>query len=402
MLRLTLAQMRRSLGRLTAAGLAIAIGTAFVAATLIAGAVITRTSYDAVAASYADADLVVAGESGLPAADLKTFGDQDGVAAVDGRLSLFVELSSGSRRVVPELTAVASDPRLDAQRVVDGRAPLSTGDVALPAALAERLDVEIGDTVTAHRGEWEAFPAGDAGSATGTGTGTDTGTGTGAAATDDPATGDAVAPEAAPDATVSETRWVERPEELTVVGLVDDPFGAFAQSGGAAVLTAADLARWATAESPDGALVYRSAVVVLADDTDLEAARASLTAAAPAGATVRTKDEQAQAMTAELTDGADVFTTVVLGFAAVALLVAALVISNTFQVLIAQRTRTLALLRCVGADRRQLRRSVLLEAGLLGVAASTAGLVLGVVVGQGALWVLGGMDLDVPLPSASP
>jgi putative ABC transport system permease protein len=62
MLRLTLAQMRRSLGRLTAAAVAIAIGTAFLATTLIAGNVMTRTGYDAVTATYADADIVVAGD----------------------------------------------------------------------------------------------------------------------------------------------------------------------------------------------------------------------------------------------------------------------------------------------------------------------------------------------------
>ena len=47
MIRLTLSQMRKSVGRLVAAGVAIMIGTAFVAATLIAGATITRTSTDA-------------------------------------------------------------------------------------------------------------------------------------------------------------------------------------------------------------------------------------------------------------------------------------------------------------------------------------------------------------------
>ena len=57
MLRLTWAQMRRSLGRLTAAAVAIAIGTAFLATTLIAGNVMTRTGYDAVTATLADGKL---------------------------------------------------------------------------------------------------------------------------------------------------------------------------------------------------------------------------------------------------------------------------------------------------------------------------------------------------------
>ena len=62
MLRLTLAQMRRSLGRLTAAAIAIAIGTGFVAATLLTGGVIQRASYDSVTARFAQADLVVDGD----------------------------------------------------------------------------------------------------------------------------------------------------------------------------------------------------------------------------------------------------------------------------------------------------------------------------------------------------
>ena len=395
MLRLTLAQMRRSLGRLTAAGIAIAIGTAFVAATLLAGAVITRTSHDAVAASYADADLVVAHPDGLPAATVAAIREQDGVAAADGRLSLHVELSNGGRRSVQELTAVASDPRLDAQEVVGGRTPQRTGEVALPAPLAERLDVDLGDLVAAHAGA-RVVPDATVGTA-------DSGAGDpggGLDAGDAPGAGDAAgAGEAGDPATGPTPTWVERPEELTVVGVVDDPFGAFAGSGGAAVLTAADLARWAASESSDAEVTYRSAVLVLADDTSPAAVRAALADVAPPGSTVRTKTEQAEVMTAELTGGTDIFTTIVLGFAAVALLVAALVISNTFQVLIAQRTRTLALLRCIGADRRRLRRSVLLEAGILGVTASTAGLLLGVGIGQGALWALSRMELEVPLPT---
>ena len=116
-------------------------------------------------------------------------------------------------------------------------------------------------------------------------------------------------------------------------------------------------------------------------------------------AEVLTRDEAAEQSVAQFSDGGNVLLTVVLGFAAVALLVAALVIANTFQVLVAQRTRTLALLRCVGAGKGQLRRSVLLEAAILGAAASVAGLVLGLVLGQSALMVLGRLNLGVPLPS---
>ena len=67
-----------------------------------------------------------------------------------------------------------------------------------------------------------------------------------------------------------------------------------------------------------------------------------------------------------------------LSFGVLALFVAALVIANTFQVLVAQRRRTLALLRTIGAKKGQLYTSVLMEAGLLGLIASVLGVGFGV------------------------
>ncbi|GGO95848.1 ABC transporter permease [Wenjunlia tyrosinilytica] len=70
-------------------------------------------------------------------------------------------------------------------------------------------------------------------------------------------------------------------------------------------------------------------------------------------------------------------------FAGIALFVGIFIIANTFTMLIAQRTRELALLRAVGASRRQVTRSVLVEAGVLGLVASVAGLVLGLGIAVG-------------------
>ena len=64
-------------------------------------------------------------------------------------------------------------------------------------------------------------------------------------------------------------------------------------------------------------------------------------------------------------------------FAAIALVVGGLIIRNTFTILLAQRTRELALLRCLGASRTQVRRSVLAEALAVGLVASLAGVLLG-------------------------
>ncbi|GGM33160.1 ABC transporter substrate-binding protein [Longimycelium tulufanense] len=77
------------------------------------------------------------------------------------------------------------------------------------------------------------------------------------------------------------------------------------------------------------------------------------------------------------------FTMFMLTFAVIALVVAAMVIYNTFTILIAQRTRELALLRCVGADRGQLFRSVLVEAVAMGLFASALGFVGGLGLSAG-------------------
>ena len=75
-------------------------------------------------------------------------------------------------------------------------------------------------------------------------------------------------------------------------------------------------------------------------------------------------------------------------FAGVALLVGAFIINNTFAILVAQRTKELALLRAIGASAKQVRRSVAIEATVVGVVASALGLCAGVGVakGIGALW----------------
>ncbi|MCT2583375.1 ABC transporter permease [Actinophytocola gossypii] len=74
-----------------------------------------------------------------------------------------------------------------------------------------------------------------------------------------------------------------------------------------------------------------------------------------------------------------------LAFAAVALLVGGFVIANTFTMLVTQRVRQFALLRAVGATRRQVRRAVLGEAAVLGIAGATIGTALGVGLGLGAV-----------------
>ncbi|SEG28177.1 putative ABC transport system permease protein [Thermomonospora echinospora] len=96
--------------------------------------------------------------------------------------------------------------------------------------------------------------------------------------------------------------------------------------------------------------------------------------------------------------GADtkIIRTGLLIFGVVSMLVSALVIYNTFAILIAQRMREMALLRCVGATRRQVFGGVLLESAVVGLAGSLAGLALGVVLAAGLLALVGGMNAEIP------
>ncbi|MGP3998924.1 ABC transporter permease [Streptomyces sp. 8N706] len=114
------------------------------------------------------------------------------------------------------------------------------------------------------------------------------------------------------------------------------------------------------------------------------------------GYDLATRDERAESQAAELGGFLDVIKYVMLGFAGIAVLVGVFLIVNTFSMLIAQRTRELGLLRALGADRRQVRRSVLTEALLLGLAGSTSGLVAGIGLAAGliSLMSLLGMNLD--------
>ncbi len=77
------------------------------------------------------------------------------------------------------------------------------------------------------------------------------------------------------------------------------------------------------------------------------------------------------------------FSVFLLVFAVIALLVGAFIIANTFSILVTQRTRELALLRAIGASRRQVLASVVAEAAVVGVVASAVGLGLGFLIASG-------------------
>ncbi|MFR9724830.1 FtsX-like permease family protein [Streptomyces sp. MS19] len=86
---------------------------------------------------------------------------------------------------------------------------------------------------------------------------------------------------------------------------------------------------------------------------------------------------------------------VLLGFAGIALLVGIFLIVNTFSMLVAQRTREIGLLRALGSSRRQINRSVLTEALLLGVVGSVVGFGAGVGVAVGLMALMSAIGVEL-------
>ncbi|MER6106191.1 FtsX-like permease family protein [Streptomyces sp. NPDC001832] len=120
----------------------------------------------------------------------------------------------------------------------------------------------------------------------------------------------------------------------------------------------------------------------------------------PKDADARTGKDLADEQAKNIEDGMSSLNSMLLAFAAIALFVGIFLIANTFTMLVAQRTKELALLRAVGASRRQVKRSVLLEAAVVGVIASVVGFLLGLGLAIGlrsAMSLIGGKIPDGPL-----
>jgi len=108
-----------------------------------------------------------------------------------------------------------------------------------------------------------------------------------------------------------------------------------------------------------------------------------LRAALPSSVTVRTAKAQAAQQARDIKDSFKFLTTALLAFAGIALFVGGFMIFNTFSITVAQRMREFAMLRTLGASRRQVLRSVVAEALLVGFGASVVGLLAGLGLAPG-------------------
>nr|WP_238356656.1 ABC transporter permease [Kribbella italica] len=116
----------------------------------------------------------------------------------------------------------------------------------------------------------------------------------------------------------------------------------------------------------------------------------------PAGTQVRTAEEQAAADAEDTSGFLDFFRTFLLVFGGIALFVGSFVIANSLSITIAQRTREFATLRTLGASRRQILGSVVLEALITGVLASIAGLLFGLAIATGLFNLFDAVGFTLP------
>ncbi|GAA3835455.1 ABC transporter permease [Sphaerisporangium flaviroseum] len=186
------------------------------------------------------------------------------------------------------------------------------------------------------------------------------------------------------------------PHTFHVVGLFDVGIDQRLAYSGAVGFTTA------TAQAMTGEKVFTEIDVLAADGVSPESLKTAV-ASALGGTGYRVWTGEQLAKELARTNGANTefLTLGLLMFGLVAMLVAALVIYNTFNILVAQRAREMALMRCIGATRKQIFGSIILESTAVGLVSSAVGLITGLGLGAGALAVLKATGQDLPSAGVS-
>jgi putative ABC transport system permease protein len=323
--------------RLVPTGLAIVLAVAFVAGTMIFSDSAESALVDqyARAARNVDVALTAKADTRLTPADLDAVRRTDGVSSAAGRMRERLPLLDRNGRLV----AAFGSPGYGID-VGDEPALRSydLADGALPASAGEMaIDSRTATTTGYHLGD---------------------------------------------SATVVDS--ADQRRVLRIVGIIT-----ISEDVSTTVLTQGELARLTNAKG------YRDVVATVRPGADPEAVRDRLPA--PVTATARTGDQLRHDLAKQAFAQLDGLTIGLTLFAAVAVLVAGFVIANTFSILVAQRQRETALLRCVGARRGQILRSLLVDSALVGIAGAVVGMLLGCLVAWGLLQ--GSDTLGTPLPA---
>ena len=361
MRRIILAQMRQNPGRLIAAGLAILLGSAFVSAVLLGSEVVRDTAFNSARMELAGSDLIILPE-GMGASlnsDVWTAMDRDqweqvlsvpGVTAGAEQITSWVEFSGPGGNVYTPANTAIDHPQMQVLPLTAGELPVARDEGALSSSVAKRLGVELGDSFDLFLHTWDG-------------------------ADDSEPTMETV--------------------HLTVSGIIQDPVGLM--YGQSAAMLSPEL-QWEIAGVDPERYTAGQLMVLTEPGSDLEEIRTNINHIVGSEFTVWTSDEVAEMRLETITGNTAILTGFALSFAAIALVVAALVISNTFQVLVASRSRQLALQRCIGATKNQIFRSVIFEALILGLLAASLGILLALGVVQGALAVANHNFPDIPIP----
>jgi putative ABC transport system permease protein len=342
--------------RLLMSGFAIVLGVAFVAGSLIFTDTLSQAFTKIMSGSVGDVVVRPVGAVNdentqsaktLPASLVKDLATVDGAARVDGSVSavgVFVIGRDGKvigAQGAPGIAVNFSDAPaahgVQGLSITSGRAPAKAGEITLDPVTAEKAGYKVGDTVP------------------------------------------------------MVTSGAQPSLKATMVGV--GKFGGGGLAG--ASLTTFDL-RTAQQLFEGGKDVYTGIWVTARDGVSQAELRDSVKAVLPAGVEAVTGDKAADEAASAINKALSFISTFLLVFAGVSLVVGTFLIINTFSILVAQRSRELALFRALGASRRQVSRSVLFEALVIGFVGSTIGLALGFVLATGikALFAAIGLDLS--------
>ena len=349
MRRMLIASLTGHARRLIAGMIAIVLSVMFLAIVLIvmdsAKAGVTR----AVAEQYAATDLVLTGVSDPKAVD--AVAEVEGVQASARLATGFADITLPDDRTVPQpLEAVPTAEELRWQQVTDGALPDEDGQAAISVAFAEEFDLEVGDKLT--------------------------------------------------------VTYASNDLEVEVVGTVDSG----SLTGGAGVLltegTFAEHDLGFTDEilikgSPDKQAVLDAVGGGTVGTGDTEDGPGPSSSSDGGDTTLVTQQDKVDQALAVFTSGVNVLGGLLLGFVAIAMFVAILVVANTFTIVLAQRSRELALFRCVGASQSQIFRVVIVEALLVGLVGSIIGLLAGLGLAQTGISVLQNYVDNIPVTSVA-
>jgi putative ABC transport system permease protein len=353
MLHATLSGLWARKRRLIGTSLAVVLGVAFLAATLVLGDTMRNGFDKAFAEANAGLDVVVRGADEIGSGDTTLRGAIDAstvdeiaampgvraaVATVDGVATL---LGADGERIGGDGpptngTNWVEDPDLNPYDLAEGRPPAAPGEVVIDRGSARNGDLHVGDTTTV---------------------------------------------------------LTPQPVEVTVVGIAT--FGDV-DSLGPTTYTAFTLpqATELFAQRPD---TISSVLVAAEDGVSQTTLRQEITEQLPARIEALTQPELTAEQNDEIgADFLDMFSMILLAFAGIALVVATFSIHNTFSILVAQRTRESALLRAIGASRRQVVTAVGIEALVVGVIASAVGFGIGIGLATGLDALMAGAGLDLP------